>query len=272
MSCVYPIDAWRATEVNESGKHGIVFNPRNGFIDLPLSLPCGKCIGCFRDKAIAWGVRCFHEASLHERNCFITLTYRDDCCPVSIDRRDVQLFIKRLRKLSKCRYFACGEYGTRTRRPHYHALLFGVDFLGGAYQINDQLWSNPFVDRVWGKGLVSIGRLELANCMYVAGYCNKKLGDQDTFSLMSRRPGIGHTWLDRYGDDLVRTGRVIIEGQSYSIPRTYYNWYHDLEIVKEKHTGFMRDRSPEEVWRASSALRGLEITYKSDLARKAEFI
>lgn len=95
----------------------------------PISLPCGKCIGCRLEHSRKWAVRCVLEASCHAQNCFVTLTYADEHLPPdgSLCKRDLTLFLKRLRKSrpgQKIRYFACGEYGERLRRPHYHLILF----------------------------------------------------------------------------------------------------------------------------------------------------
>lgn len=93
---------------------------------MALQVPCGKCIGCKSDKAMMWSIRCYHEASLHERNAFVTLTYED--APPALVKEDLQKFFKRARHSFDFRYFACGEYGEATHRPHYHALIFGQDF------------------------------------------------------------------------------------------------------------------------------------------------
>jgi hypothetical protein len=99
-------------------------------------VPCGQCLGCRLDKANDWAIRCVHEAKLHLHNCFITLTYNDDCLPAdgSLHREHLQLFFKRLRRYldyhdnSKIRFLCCGEYGDLNRRPHYHILCFSVVF------------------------------------------------------------------------------------------------------------------------------------------------
>ena len=71
------------------------------------------------------------EVMEHEASCFITLTYNDENLPNPpvVSKREAQLFIKRLRKLlypKLFRYYIVGEYGDKSNRPHYHALLFGV--------------------------------------------------------------------------------------------------------------------------------------------------
>lgn len=267
MACVYPIDAWYSSRLNESGKRGLVFNPRDGFTDRPLQVPCGKCVGCSKERAKIWGIRMYHEASQHERNSFVTLTYAQP--PAKIDKRDLQCFFKRLRKLRAVRYFACGEYGTLTHRPHYHAVIFGEDFRGGAIQINDTLWSNDELSDSWGKGIVSAGDVTLQSCMYVAGYVNKKAGDPDTFNLMSRRPGIGHSWLDKYASDIERTEVISIEGREYSVPKKYLEW-REFDKLKAKRKAHYANRTPDEVIRARVVLRAREKNYKSSIKQNGE--
>lgn len=271
MPCVYPVDAWRARRVNESGKRGIVFNSRDGLLDMYLQVPCGKCVGCARDQAQMWMVRCYHESTQHERNCFVTLTYAEDRTVLS--KRDLQLFWKRLRKLHPLRYFVTGEYGTKTHRPHYHAIVFGLDFRGGSYSINEKLYGNPILDSTWGLGHVVVADATPESMSYVAGYCNKKLGDSDTFSLMSRRPGIGHTWLDKYRDDIVRTGKVVINGTEFLIPSRYLAWYEqDFEALVQERRKYVQSLTPSQRLTRSLQLRAREITYKSRLSLQQESI
>ena len=109
-----------------------------------IEIPCGKCIGCRLDYTRDWANRMMLEASYHEQNYFITLTYDDThvpksyyACPetgealpsLTLSKRDIQLFLKRLRKLTgqSFRYYLCGEYGSNTHRPHYHLIVFGLN-------------------------------------------------------------------------------------------------------------------------------------------------
>ena len=134
MVCYYPLQAWRSLDYLKGLKSTIVFSsdtPSDGVYS-SLTLPCGQCIGCRLNYSRNWAIRCVHESSLHEHNCFITLTYNDENLPLngSLDLKHFQDFMKRLRKKVSVpiRYFHCGEYGSRLQRPHYHLLLFGLDF------------------------------------------------------------------------------------------------------------------------------------------------
>ena len=117
MACYSPIKAYR----DSSGT--LFFHSKVG--TNIIKLPCGQCVGCRLERSRVWAARCVHEAQMHESNCFITLTYMDN--PVSLDYRDFQLFMKRLRSKSgkRVRFFMCGEYGENNSRPHFHAILFG---------------------------------------------------------------------------------------------------------------------------------------------------
>lgn len=274
MACVYPIDCWREMNKNENGKYAITFNIRKANLDKPLQVPCGKCIGCYKTKSIEWGIRCFQEASLHEQNSFVTLTYDDNHCPVLLDKLHLSQFMRKLRdRGTSLRYFAAGEYGTKTRRPHYHALIFGQDFLANSYPINDKLYLSEIVNDTWGMGFTSVGPVTMESCMYVAGYATKKLGDKDTFNLMSRRPGIGHTWLDKYKNDLSNTGIITVAGQELQIPKRYLQWEEqELEHIKEERQNFFDNLTPAQVVQKRANLRSLEINMTSKLQQRVEKI
>jgi len=267
MPCVYPVDAWYSQRTNDSGKRGIVFNIRQGHADRHLQVPCGKCVGCAADKALVWSIRMYHEAQQHEQNCFVTLTYAK--APDRINKRDLQLFFKRLRKLSPLRYFACGEYGTKTHRPHYHAVIFGRDYLEKSSPINAQLYTNPEILGAWSHGMVSIGNLTIASCMYVAGYATKKLGDPDTFTLMSRRPGIGHTWAQKYRDELLRTEKIVIDGRELPVPKRYIEWDPThLAPIAASRRKYIQALTDQERYEKRIQLKAREINYRANLARK----
>lgn len=123
--CLFPIKAFLYTDI-ETGLRSVRFRKSGNAPFEELSLPCGKCVECLMSYSNEWALRCVLEASLYRDNCMLTLTYRDN--PVTLIKRDYQLFLKRLREaLSplKIRYFGCGEYGARGQRPHFHIIIFG---------------------------------------------------------------------------------------------------------------------------------------------------
>lgn len=230
MPCYYPLEGWYAKSPNpETGKTPVLFTLNGADPERPIDLPCGKCIGCRADQSLMWSVRCYHESTLHDKTSFITLTYSDELLPPDgkLVKSDLQKFFKRIRKdypPRSLRYFACGEYGDKTNRPHYHAILFGENFLNDRLDINENLYTSQTLQNYWKYGHVSIAPVTMASICYVCGYVTKKMDDPDTFNLMSRRPGIGHDWLTRYHDDLARTGMVTIEGRQWPIPKRYLEW------------------------------------------------
>lgn len=111
----------------------------------------------------------------------------------SVNVRDVQLFLKRWRKLGRFRYYLVSEYGSRFGRPHYHAITFGTT--------EEHIERLP---QVWGKGHVKVGSVSAASINYCAGYLIQlsayPKNANKPFSLMSRRPGIGHEYLRLFGN------------------------------------------------------------------------
>ncbi len=221
MSCFHPINCWRQ---DDDTKLAFADNPkRRKHFTEQLRVPCGKCIGCLLDKANDWATRCYCEIQGWEDNCFITLTYNDKHIPKNRDliKKDLQDFWKRLRYYyqgkqtwvnpqngkveNPIRYFACGEYGPRTMRPHYHACVFNwkPDDLK-FYKKNhngDSLYTSKTLNQIWGKGFVIVGELTYQSACYVARYVSKKLfkktkiykflEKQPEFTTSSRCGGIG---------------------------------------------------------------------------------
>lgn len=205
-----------------------------------LRVRCNKCIGCIKYRKRTWAARLLAESRCHNQNAFLTLTYDEDHIPADhkINKRDIDLFLKRLRNnYGKLRYFLTGEYGEKTKRPHYHAIIFGHDFLGGATSLRNHEFENRILDAIWRHGKVVIGTVTPESCAYVAGYVQKKIKETDTFSLMSKFPPIGKEWVLREENlDNMRRQRCLrsIEGFEEPIPGKYREW-----IKKER---------PEETW------------------------
>lgn len=161
-----------------------------------VPFPCGQCLSCRINRRRYWTCRLLLESLDHEKSIFLTLTYDDEHLPEKSElvKRDVQLFIKRLRKRIepvKIRYYACGEYGSLKHRPHYHLIIFGIDFMDPA-----------FYGEIWPFGFVYAGECNRHTIQYVAGYVTKKFvkksdGIQREFTLCSRRPGLGYGSIER---------------------------------------------------------------------------
>lgn len=251
MSCFRPVEAWYSRELNDSGKRPLVFSARIALErDNPITVPCGKCIGCVKDHANAWAVRCYHESTLHAQNSFLTLTYDDAHLPADgkLCKEHVQKYFKRARFHGlKQRYFYCGEYGSKTRRPHYHILTFGQDFLGGAEKFGDY-YINPLLTDIWGLGHVTCAPMEPATTFYVAGYTLKNAESDDCFHHASTRPYIGAGWLKPFYDDIVRTGCVVIDGRRFPVPASYLRrpeYAAEFEQLKLDRAEALRVQQPK---------------------------
>lgn len=268
MACYSPLKGWSSKSLSANGKRAITFNIRDAYIDLPRTVPCGQCVGCRLERSRQWAIRCHHEASLHEDNCFITLTYNEENLPAdhSLSVRVFQLFMKRLRKKypHKIRFYACGEYGDRLGRPHYHACLFGHQFpdLKLWKKDRDPLYRSPELEVLWPYGYSSIGNVTFNSAAYVARYIMKKINgpradehycfiDEDgvihqrrpEFTIMSRKPGVGALWLDKYASDIYPDDFVIINGKRMRPPRYYDENYERTYPDKYKKIQWTRKRN-----------------------------
>lgn len=250
MACYHPVPAWYKQVVNESGKRGLSFKLDDGLVDRPIEIPCGTCIGCKLERARQWAVRCVHESQLYDSNCFVTLTYKDD--PGTLVPRDMVLFLKRLRAKygEGIRFFQCGEYGERLERPHHHAILFNLDFADRVfYNIGSdgvsRVYTSNDLESLWGHGFCTVGDVGLSSAGYVARYTLKKVVDSSAaahyggrvpeYLTMSRRPGIGRDWVEKYGRELINNGFVVLDGVKQGIPR-----YYD-SILAERFPAEMRE-------------------------------
>lgn len=249
MPCSQPLHGFMAVKQNASGKRSIVFDPVKGFSDKPVEVSCKSCLGCRLDRSREWAVRCVHEASMYERNCFITLTFNDENQGVlqDLDVRDFQLFMKRLRKRfgAGIRFFACGEYGEKFSRPHHHACLFNFDFPDRVlWQCRNgiNLYRSAELEKLWEYGFSTVGDVTFESAAYVARYLLKKVlgtaadahyaGKRPEFTHMSRRPGIARSWYERYKGDCFPDDFVVYKGRKVGVPKYYGNLYQ-LEHPEE---------------------------------------
>lgn len=257
MPCYTPLSAYRGRSVNpKTGKRPVVFHLKDGYHDLKLQLPCGRCIGCRLERSRQWAIRCMHEASLHKHNVFITLTYSDQALLDAgnaelkqLQHDDFQKFMKRLRKRLDfpIRYYMCGEYGDKFGRPHFHAALFGVDFPDKKYFKKTKggpIFTSKILEETWGLGFVSIGKVTFNSAAYIARYVLKKKMGRDApahyerldeygeyhqispeYQQASRRPGLARGWFEKYKNDVYPKDSFHINGQRMRPPK-----YYDLQF------------------------------------------
>lgn len=189
-------------------------------------VPCGRCWACIQTKRSVWTFRLLEELKQTISAFFVTLTYNEKNIPdnQSLKKKELQNFIKALRTAiqtdypsgsqwlkqsdktqkwsPKLRYFACGEYGGKTKRPHYHAILYDIPT---DYIQPDPIYNNsysPKLEKIWNKGQIQIGNVERASAHYMTKHHMFPLSEETLtdkqekpFSIMSRRPGIGNKYI-----------------------------------------------------------------------------
>lgn len=280
MSCLTPVQAYRSKLRNASGKRSVVFNRDEGLVDLPVQFACGKCKNCRLRRSKEWAIRCVHEASLHARNSFITLTYRPKDRPDKLTHfgeLGFQRFMKRLRKAvspHRVRFYMCGEYTPINRYPHFHAILFGYDFPDRkklSIRNGNQLYISEQLTNLWPFGYHVIAENNFKTAAYVARYImDKKDGDLATeyepYACMSRNPGIGHDWWQSKGKyDLALHDFCVLDGKKMQPPKYYDNLFinedeHSFNIIRHTRKRLAKKREddnlPERIearWKCSLA-------------------
>lgn len=209
MTCFKPITAWKQTRAD-------LDIPAKDYYELKkisfrevkgrekIEIPCGNCLGCRLDHANMWATRIYMESKLWKKCCFITLTYNNKNLPINknglptLVKKDLQDFMKRLRYHHKgneewihpltgeyenpIRYFACGEYGPKGGRPHYHIAIFNWEprdlVLYKQNKHGDGIFKSKNLMEIWGKGFVTVEELNFNTAAYIARYVQKKAGIQ----------------------------------------------------------------------------------------------
>lgn len=252
MKCIAPKVIWPHRSVAWVDAHD----------EYPVSVPCGKCMACLVNRRSEWAFRLEQEFKFSSSAYFVTLTYDEKHLrrDRSLCKRDLQLYFKRLRKSyenQRIRYYAVGEYGSKSGRPHYHVLLFNVP--------------DEFIRRAWvdshgvSIGIVHIGQVTEASVSYVLKYLVQMVEDygdrQKPFALMSRAYGIGGRYLS---DEMVSWHRDNDANYAFRydvkvrLPRFYKSkiWYCEED----------RERISK-----ASLLRSLEIELKQSKFLERKF-
>lgn len=214
MKCISPIS---------------IKDPRKKRAAQRMVVPCGRCGACRYNRRVEWSFRLKQEERYSVNSWFITLTYSDEELPYafneipSLHKADMQKFIMRVRKANKkkwpevqLRYYAVGEYGTRTQRPHYHITFFNL---------------HPDIVRdlakFWKLGLFHVGDVTESSIHYVTKYHVNYDSDlefrEPEFATMSRRPGIGIQYVNRNADWNQDSGNVYVMNNGFAqrMPRYY---------------------------------------------------
>lgn len=212
MTCFHPITVWKQTEARLDIPARAYYDLKKvSFREvknrLKIEIPCGRCLGCRLDQANAWATRMTMEAKTWKKCCFITLTYNNENLPVkkipfenkaipTLVKKDIQDFMKRLRWHEKgketwinpinekeenpIRYFCCGEYGPKGGRPHYHMAIFNWEpddlVLYKQNKHGDAIFKSKKLQKIWGKGFVTVEELNFNTAAYISRYVQKKAG------------------------------------------------------------------------------------------------
>lgn len=292
-------------------------------IDYRIPVPCGKCEACLQRKKADWVFRLLHEFNNSDSAYFITLTYNDDNVPVfkrriiekekwskskslieyvqcfndedrkslhlpdhvcGVCKRDVQLFLKRLRKQVypfKIKYFLVSEYGPTSLRPHYHMLLFNFPL---------QLNLLSHVESAWDKGFVTVSSCNEARLKYCAKYSLNVFGFDElvpkNFLLCSK--GIGRSYIENKDNVLYHKNglRSFIDMGDYKIPLPRYfrdkifddeekdilfdNYISSLNDEEIEYYRILRDSTHEEFDKYLTELSSKELDFKAKVRKKAK--
>lgn len=251
-------------------------------------IPCGQCLECRLNYARNWAARCEVESYYHKSNYFITLTYSDENLPIlnkitgeiyrglkdpvdyykyqkhyevaTLIKSDMQKFLKRLRKQAEAynlvedkeqgiRYFLCGEYGSKNKRPHYHAIIYGLALQDLKYKYSKnghQHFTSKWLEKVWGMGLVDIGGVDYESCQYVAQYVVKKQkgkgarewyqknGLAPEYVNMSLKPGIGIKYYEEHREEIYSKDMIYLKKGRTQKPPKAYDLKEDAKCLAEE--------------------------------------
>ncbi len=276
-----------------------------------VEIPCGRCIGCRLAYSRQWADRCMLELKYHPQSWFVTLTYDNEHLPLNevvdmetgeivsnatLCKRDFQLFMKRLRKNYKydnhLKYFCAGEYGSQTYRPHYHAIIFGLQLddlqLYKMAEDGYSYYNSEFLSKCWNKGHVVVGKCNWDTCAYTARYIMKKQYGSAAeiyerynivpeFTLMSRKPAIGLQYYEDNKDTIFDSDFIYVgteEGSHAIRPPRYYerkfeiDFPEDYAILKEQRKEFCEDMKL--LKQESTSLPYLQMLETEELVKQAQ--
>lgn len=195
-------------------------------------VPCGKCVNCRIALSRDWSMRILHEMQYWDKKKFVTFTYNDENLPkdCNLEKEELVKAFKRLRERlrkdkRKIMYYACGEYGEKFGRPHYHAIIFGIDE-------NDR----KLLEEIWPYGFISLGSVTYESARYVVDYIGKvdleyfisnDLAERKIpFRIMSK--GIGKRYVEEKISELLADPTLRLKGRTLGLPRYYVKKMKDM--------------------------------------------
>lgn len=299
MSCYHPLKALKIGYRGD-GKEALKIVPYDSIEEFKpdgskydfYTIPCGKCIGCRQDQSAEWSNRLLLESLYHDKTFFLTLTYDNDHLhPVlrvkpntgeivdgaTLSKRDWQLFMKSLRNEfpdAKIRFYAAGEYGPRSCRPHIHSILFGLPLDDselipfGKSETGDPYYICPRLQSIWNRGNISIEPANYYTFKYVSSYVTSKVGRypndywkkqnlEPPFALMSRKPGIGSQYLIDH-PEIMENDRIVISLETGAVefpPPRYFRksfkevFPDDYQVAADRHQKKANDKRDAEMIR-----------------------
>lgn len=277
--------------------------------DVSIAVPCGKCEPCTKRRVSGWSFRLMQEDRVSETSFFLTLTYNTDHVPITkngfmdLQKRDLQLFFKRLRisqdrnsrgRSATIKYYACGEYGGKTYRPHYHVILFNaqLEYLIGKVEADMFYRKSLILDGKvsyecpsWPKGHVTVGLVSEASVGYTCKYIHKASripmhrndDRQKEFSLMSK--GLGKSYISKksvswhHDDVLNRMYLTVSDGKKIAMPRYYKDKIYASDVrsvIAGYQKGEMEKKFLEEVANGRCVHDYKEAVKASDRRHKME--
>lgn len=217
-----------------------------------LEIPCGTCILCREEQARQQAIRIAHEATGYAENSFVTLSYADKYLPRwgSLNYDDFHKFNDRARKrYDNYRYYGVGEYGTKSKRAHYHLAIFGKAFIEKRIITQTSpylLWTSPELEALWGLGQVKVGVLNFRTANYTASYITKKLRSKQQYVRVDEETGelipleqprafmsrnLGKEWWYQWGEQTHVNDYVVLEGRRQKPPKAYDRWLKEKDNI-----------------------------------------
>lgn len=266
-------------------------------------IPCGQCLECRLNKARDKANQMMLERTQwpEERCWFLTLTYNDEHLRthvtvneetgervegISLCKKDTQDFVKRLRMHYErkynnkgIRYVIVGEYGSKTNRPHAHMIVYNLDLDQTKlkfYKHNEEgqtIWTHEELEKIWGLGFVTVGRVTWESCCYVARYMMKKQygknswiygaqGKIPEYVNQSLKPAIGRGYLLEHKEDLYITQTIPICNKKTSelmpLPKSFMRWVEKNEPEEYKELRLKRKLNAESTARIQNTLTDLQ--------------
>lgn len=217
------------------------------------SLKCGKCNACRLQRKQEWSIRCWCELQTTKKHSyFITLTYNDDnLSDISLNKKDFQLFLKRLRKKfgNGIKYLLSGEYGETTGRKHAHLILFNIELDDlEELPLHENYYTSKNIVDLWSKGNVLIGYADFDNIRYTTGYVTKKIAEKEyknnkllpPFIMVSK--GISDEYFNLNYKKLYENDFIAINGKQFNLPRYFDKLY---SLINLKHLREVRSKRDE---------------------------